>query len=300
MTNSKGRKPNILFLLIDSLRADKSYGENRTCVTPNLDNMIKNGTYFSQAISPSDATVLSVTSIFTGLLPYKTGTVKNQQLKSNMNENIPTIISILKKVGYHIYGKVPSILSMNSIYSKFEKNEKFSVDKSWPRLEDGIGEEIIKKMKTKMHEPWFYYAHILDVHSKIRPKMPPLAIPEKYDKEKYGQSKYERSISATDYWLGEILKNVNLEETIVIITSDHGSFIPYYENNIKISFEESGITSLPNIKIPKFLNPLKRKAYSIIKNNEEKNSLSKINKLSVTEYEKRNLLCIYDKKPFKV
>ena len=122
MTNSKGRKPNILFLLIDSLRADKSYGENRTCVTPNLDNMIKNGTYFSQAISPSDATVLSVTSIFTGLLPYKTGTVKNQQLKSNMNENIPTIISILKKVGYHIYGKVPSILSMNSIYSKFEKN----------------------------------------------------------------------------------------------------------------------------------------------------------------------------------
>jgi arylsulfatase A-like enzyme len=130
--------------------------------------------------------------------------------------------------------------------------------------------------------------------------MPPLVIPEKYDNEKYGQSKYERAISATDYWLGEILKNVNLEETIVIITADHGSFIPYYQNGIKISFEETGITSLPNIKTPKFLNPLKRKAYSIIKNNEQKSALSKIEKLPLTEYEKRNLLCIYDEKPFRV
>ena len=45
--------------------------------------------------------------------------------------------------------------------------------------------------------------------------MPPLVIPEKYDKDKFGESKYERAVSATDYWLGEILKNINLENTIV-------------------------------------------------------------------------------------
>ena len=32
-----------------------------------------------------------------------------------------------------------------------------------------------------MQEPWFYFIHILDIHSKIRPRMPPLVIPEKYD-----------------------------------------------------------------------------------------------------------------------
>ena len=41
MTDNKKTKPNILFLLIDSLRADKCYSENRTCVTPNLDKIVK-------------------------------------------------------------------------------------------------------------------------------------------------------------------------------------------------------------------------------------------------------------------
>ena len=93
---------------------------------------------------------------------------------------------------------------------------------------------------------------------------------------------------------------IDLEKTIVITTSDHGSFIPYYQNGTVISLEESVTASLPNIKTPKFLNPLKRKAYSIVKNNEQKNILAKIEKLSLTEYEKRNLLCLYDKNLFRI
>ena len=96
---NSNKKPNILFIVIDSLRADKSYGDTRKCITPNLDKMIKNGTYFTQAISPSDATILSIRSIFTGLLPFKTGTVKNEKINSVSNEKIPTITSILKKSG---------------------------------------------------------------------------------------------------------------------------------------------------------------------------------------------------------
>lgn len=295
---NSNKKPNILFIVIDSLRADKSYGDTRKCITPNLDKMIKNGTYFTQAISPSDATILSIRSIFTGLLPFKTGTVKNEKINSVSNEKIPTITSILKKSGYQIFGKVPSLISLDSMYSDFLNNDKFQVDKKWPRLEDGLGSEIIEKIKKKLDEPWFYYAHILDVHSKVMPKMPPLVIPEKYDKEEFGESKYERAVSSTDYWLGEILKNIDLENTIVIITADHGSFIPYYKNGI--SLEESITSKLPNIKTPKFLNPLKRKAYSIIKNKEKDEFLAKIEKLSLTEYDKRNLLCLYNKNSFKI
>ena len=295
---NSNKKPNILFIVIDSLRADKSYGDTRKCITPNLDKMIKNGTYFTQAISPSDATILSIRSIFTGLLPFKTGTVKNEKINSVSNEKIPTITSILKKSGYQIFGKVPSLISLDSMYSDFVNNDKFQVDKKWPRLEDGLGSEIIEKIKKKLDEPWFYYAHILDVHSKVMPKMPPLVIPEKYDKEEFGESKYERAVSSTDYWLGEILKNIDLENTIVIITADHGSFIPYYKNGI--SLEESITSKLPNIRTPKFLNPLKRKAYSIIKNKEKDEFLVKIEKLSLTEYDKRNLLCLYNKNSFKI
>jgi len=297
---SSNKKPNILFIIIDSLRADKSYGNTRKCITPNLDKMIKNGTYFTQAISPSDATTLSIRSMFTGLLPFKTGSVKNEKIYSVSNEKIPTITSILKKSGYQIFGKVPSFISLDSMYSDFANNDKFQVGEKWPRLEDGLGLEIIEKIKMNLDEPWFYHAHILDIHSKVMPKMPPLVIPEKYDNEKFGESKYERAVSATDYWLGEILKNIDLQNTIVVITADHGSFIPYYKNGIKISLEESITSKLPNIRTPKFLNPLKRKAYSIIKNKEEDEFLTKIEKLSLTEYDKRNLLCLYNKNSFKI
>ena len=41
-------KPNILFLIVDSFRADKFFGKDRTCKTPNIDNLVKNGAYFQQ------------------------------------------------------------------------------------------------------------------------------------------------------------------------------------------------------------------------------------------------------------
>ena len=98
MTNDKKIKPNILFLLIDSLRADKCYGIQRTCVTPNLDEMIKKGTYFTQAISSSDATVLSLRGMFTALFPFKTGTIKNRRINSNIDTKIPTNYQYTKKI----------------------------------------------------------------------------------------------------------------------------------------------------------------------------------------------------------
>jgi len=41
---NSNKKLNILFIIIDSLRSDKSYGNTRKCITSNLDKMIKNGT----------------------------------------------------------------------------------------------------------------------------------------------------------------------------------------------------------------------------------------------------------------
>ena len=71
-------KSNILFLVIDSLRADKFYGNKKTSLTPNIDNLIKNGTYFNQAICSSDATLLSWAGLFTGQFAFKTGIRSNK------------------------------------------------------------------------------------------------------------------------------------------------------------------------------------------------------------------------------
>ena len=66
-------KPNIFILTIDSFRADKFYGNTKTSKTPNIDKLIKKGTYFQKMIVSADATDPSLGCIFTGKYPFTTG-----------------------------------------------------------------------------------------------------------------------------------------------------------------------------------------------------------------------------------
>ena len=66
--------PNIVIIFMD----DMGYGDisNFGAInykTPNLDKLVNNGVYFKQTISASDATILNWSSIFSGLIPPKTG-----------------------------------------------------------------------------------------------------------------------------------------------------------------------------------------------------------------------------------
>ena len=57
-------RPNIIFFLIDGLRSEQFYGNNRTCKTPNIDSLVSKGMYFEQAISSTDGTSTSLNTIF--------------------------------------------------------------------------------------------------------------------------------------------------------------------------------------------------------------------------------------------
>ena len=38
-------------------------------------------------------------------------------------------------------------------------------------------------------------------------------------------------ISGIDFWIGKILQKINLENTLVVLTSDHGNFLPVKSSN---------------------------------------------------------------------
>ena len=97
--------PNIIFFLIDGLRADQVYGNNRTGKTPNFDSLIQNGMYFEQAITSADGTIISLNTIFNS--NFQVAHAARYQ-KIVLNEN--NLFDILKKNGYHIYGTFPNIL----------------------------------------------------------------------------------------------------------------------------------------------------------------------------------------------
>lgn len=216
-------KPNIMFLTIDSLRADKCYGTNKTSKTPNIDFLINNGVYFSQDISSADQTGTSLASIFTGLYATKSGITH-----FNFTSNTPTHFDIFKKNGYQTYGFVPDDSFFINLTSSFTDRTVYTKKgKSWLRLGEGLGEQIVEWMKSKkMKEPWIFYIHLMDI------KAPSFFVPDEFDKEDYGDTKYDRVLSSLDIWVGKILKEIEFKNTLFVLSSDHGEYIPVTGENI--------------------------------------------------------------------
>ena len=216
-------RPNIIFFLIDGLRVEQFYGNNRTCKTPNIDSLVNKGMYFEQAISSADGTVTSLNTIFSS--KFQVAHAARYQ-KIVLNED--NLIDILKKNGYHVYGIFPNFTSFNSLRECFE-NENNSYDWLEPNippetLPTGLAKKIIQLLESKKQEPCFYYFHIFDLHP-LREGRMPIGI-EDFNNEKFGSSLYERTISSIDFWLGKILEHVDMND-VIILTADHGERVPY-------------------------------------------------------------------------
>ena len=110
-------KPNLLFLVVDSLRQDKCIGKQKSSVTPNLDKFIQNGTFFNQTISTASITVPSLSSIFTGLHPFECTILDNDLF--NLIPNTRTFIQDLSDFGYTTSAIIPEALSHTNFVKIF-------------------------------------------------------------------------------------------------------------------------------------------------------------------------------------
>tara|TARA_B110000495_G_scaffold187095_1_gene186197 strand:+ start:24 stop:1382 length:1359 start_codon:yes stop_codon:yes gene_type:complete len=277
-------KQNIFFLTLDSCRSDKFYGKNKTSITPNIDKLIKKGVYFEQTISSADSTLLAITSLFTGKHPFKTGIRSGRFNK--LKKGVSTFFKILHNNGYHHYAYNPTVTKTIGLMPDFENGDS-NYDYHFD-LSDGLGEKIIEKLKSGLKEPWCFYIHANDLHF-------PIKVSEKFLDNRFGDSNFEKQISAIDSWIGKIFENINLKNTLVIITSDHGSFIPSISTkneiiNFEINSKKQQLISKISKKIPKFLQPLKIKIF-LKKEKKEMNSITKkILKKDLQPHQKRELL----------
>lgn len=206
-------KSNILFILIDSLRADKFYQENSNNVT--INNLIQRGIYFSNAFSSSDYTITGYGSIFTSRYPINAG-LTGMNYHKIFSKN-PNFISLLKENGYHTYTTMDNSFQ-NLGFSSYFENDDQGYDRVKINLFEGLDKIIIDKIKSgELKEPWFYFIHLDDLHIPIR-------VPKKFQSKKYSE-RYDIVVSKIDSWLNEILKNIDLTKTLVIITSDHGDYM---------------------------------------------------------------------------
>ena len=305
-------RPNIIFFLVDGLRADQCFGKDKTSFTPNIDSLIQKGMYFTNAFSPVDGTIISLNTIFSS--NFQVGNATRFQ-KISLNEN--NLIDILKKNGYHIYGTLPNFASFNSLLERFENennNEQIeNSDKNAGELIDpvatqflgqkiegnhseyekyratlpkGLAENIIQLLESKKQEPYFCYFHIFDLHP-LREGKKPTGIKD-FDDEKFGSSLYERTVSSIDFWLGKILEHIDLDNTLVILTADHGERIPY-GNLRRVDFEPKLEASKKiGLKIlPKLTHKVGGKILSNIRKSVGDKKLNKSNK-KLTNYQRRS------------
>ena len=297
-------KPNILFLLIDSFRADKCFGNDKTSLTPNIDNLIKNNVYFTQTICSAPVTCPSVFSIFTSRYPFES--IIQDENYYKLNPDIPTYIDDLIKLGYSPFAITPELISYMGLKKIFKNNVETYNSSS--TLYDGLGDRLIKKLTSQNFKaPWIFYFHLLDLHGNAKFQLS--NGPKKYEDKKYGSNQYERMVSAMDEWIGKIINKINLDNTLIIITSDHGSEVGVYTEEIEryreniTQYKKIHFKSIHKItsKLPEAFSPL-RSTLSNIYSKRKRDKLKfkrqdeskKIYENNLNPYEKRILKSTVD------
>ncbi len=125
------QKPNIIFIVLDTLRADRVLQKQDNIeLTPFIKNILKNSIYFENCIANSPWTFPSHLSMFTGLYP-----IQNRILGNNiyvLNNKLPILTEILKKMGYitACYTENPWINRRTGLLRGFDKIFLKFLDKS--------------------------------------------------------------------------------------------------------------------------------------------------------------------------
>ena len=276
-------KPNILFLIFDSLRSDKVSGSGNNSITPTIDFIKENGVLFNNTISSSDGTILSYAGLFSGKHPFKTGM---RSAKLTRLCETTSYLEILKNNGYNIYGCVPKSTALLEIIPEFENNFESSLD--FPNVLTDAGKIILNKLETGMKEPWFCLLHAMNMHF-------PVTKPNGFETEKYGENNYEKQISAIDSWLSKVFKKLDLKNTLVIITGDHGAYIQSLKtDSLNIDFQDKAKMQMKvskvSRKVPKSLESIKLKMFLARENFNRNKKLKKIKDLNLKPHEIRGLL----------
>jgi arylsulfatase A-like enzyme len=112
-------KPNVLMIMLDTVRADHSstYGYSKN-TTPNLTRIASRGVLFERAYAPMATTGPSTATAFTSLYPIAHGYLKNGVV---LEEHYTTAAELFKGAGY----RTEAFISSKALQRKFRIDQGF-------------------------------------------------------------------------------------------------------------------------------------------------------------------------------
>jgi len=260
---SRERPLNVVFIVIDMLRADRlsAYGYHRD-TSPVMEDLASRGILFQNVESQSSWTKASMASMWTGLYPERVG-VKRFFHALPTEAKLPA--EIFKEAGYRTggiwrNGWVAPNFQFNQGFDLYLRPQKYLPPGGIKRRQNPSAHPLqgtdydatssaIEFMQAYKDEPFFLYIHYMDVHQYLYADISP----------EYGSSLsdiYDSSIFWTDknieYFM-QALVNLGLaDDTLVVIASDHGeSFFEHgIEGHARQLYNETG--DVPLIFVPPF------------------------------------------------
>lgn len=222
---------NVLFILIDTLRAERlgSYGYSRD-TSPTLNYLAHTGLRFDRHLAQSSWTKCSMASLWTGLNPARTGVLK---FSHGLPEDATLVAEVFRDAGFRTTG----IFRNGWVAPNFGFDQGFEVYYRPPptapstsiRLDsphvtlEGSDEDVtdaaLEFLRANGREKWFLYLHLMDVHQYV------------YDQESavFGSDYsdiYDNSILHTDRLISRFLYRVGemglMDRTVVVLAADHG------------------------------------------------------------------------------
>jgi arylsulfatase A-like enzyme len=233
--------PNVLLLVVDSLRADAVFGSD--VPTPVFDELGARGAAFTQCICTCTTTTPSFSSILTGCYPPKHGVRGLQGFR--LHPSVTTMAEAFSKAGYHTHAEVTGpLLPETGILRGFDVANHRQAYKV-PFF--GWRDEVVERIHSFM-EPWFMLLHIWEVHR-------PYRSPPDFEKRK-DRAGYQAAVSATDEWLRPVYEAAGTNTTLVI-TGDHGEEYP--ESAFGLQMVRAARKLRRSLKLAKWLPPLDQK-----------------------------------------
>jgi arylsulfatase A-like enzyme len=246
------RRPNVLFVSIDTLRADHCslYGYPRP-TTPRLDGFARQGVVFEHAYAPMATTAPAHATMFTGLLPRRHGVVKNGLI---LGERHDTMAERFQRNGY----VTAAIVSSFVVSRRFGLAQGFSsYDDSFPERGSTARNRTFEDMEVpggfdqradratekaaawlaqggylgsgEPERPFFLWVHYFDPHDPYVPPhrfRRPFAPSDESDALQAMLASYDGEVRYTDAQLGELLDTLDkagrLADTLLVVTADHG------------------------------------------------------------------------------
>ncbi len=242
--------PNLLFIVVDSLRADRleAYGYHRP--TPAISSLAKDGVLFEESYSSAPWTLPAVATLFTGLAPTRHAATNTDAL---MSEELETLAERLLSKGYSTSG----IVSNRIIGKKTRFNQGFErFDQELARGHRFISSQLITQLAIRElavlardpnEKPFFLFVHYFDPHYEYRNHEQIDYAGDSFGRlkgdEKIGQlrgmladlneseldfirDRYDEEILFTDSAIGRLLDRLDrlelTENTLVVFTADHG------------------------------------------------------------------------------